>query len=1053
MPSASDQAQCAQSGQQTESSPGSTSTPSGASVQRLRQSLRGRDFAEQESMLAPVQMDASSTPASVRRTNNDDEGRATLARLDAADDGSQTPGARADAQAPARDDSLHGTLARLDARDDGSETTMLDRMRADESTPLAFRDPSAIDPDAILPQEDPLGYQRGLRREAQQEANFHAALAEGDVASAMRHARGENAPVDGDLTQEDQAAVERMRAGPLSPAAERAAEEEEEEDDEPRFSGGVEDDGTVHGEFGGEAGAIGASVNALDGTASANARVGAEDGTHGAMDVRRDADGNYTGGAELQVGSSSGAHANAAIRADQRGRVTEAEIGAQSGRIGSRRVRYGGQLSYHAEFGEPALNASTHQYDVAVKLSMNVELTAAAKARLVDLSGEIGGDFEQRTVRSFATARAAQRWVDGEQPELDELVMTFLRGRLEPSAALALANGEQVEVTRGEHVELGAGAGVVSLKLRLERSSTWSYHRIDENRYQLGLRTVWGRTFTPGARTPILSTEFEIGHQERDGRILEFDLSTPEGQAALERALDARALPRGQAGAGWHVVETLHGTTDTNQQTIDTPIGQGTIASEDNTDVRTAADGTRDVSVHGSASIVGESGELTDMVGDLNDGEGTTRTGIAINDAGGDIAQDVTNEDAMSAQQNLAAATGTQWNAHEASRAQEGTWTAHAIYSDAQMVQLWRKLKRGDGRRHATILATRAHLVAQLEAAARAAPSAEEARPAVMHFVTQSGPQGAQFLRTLLGSNVDYDVTLEGSTVFEGAAGRERFEHEIGELELKFRQHPNDPALEGQARTKLREQQERVSQMSDGDAFALPPAVRQHELALNRPLLERARRLLQDIEATQRQRVTTRAQARSSEEMAGDALAEETHDGPQSSEASHEAAGSLEAESRGILASLRGDEQRMLQRRQRVVEFKAAVQREWHVHNSPMPSNGLIPTSFFTGVLGNADEAYASARHSQRAAETLLNDARDFYAEYENLKSGIPTAGLLDAVQQASAQHVRRACWRLATNYQSALEHLDEARQQLGHVRQLNPGVRFWGQTRLPPAP
>ena len=972
-----------------------------------------------------------------------------------------------------------GPAVQRDARDAAEIQATLDRLEAlmRDEPDIIEAEPHPVEGDGADPSSMSSRPPPPVLFRAPDPDDAHITAAEtGDYTGSISAARGGEStelrePADLRLDREDTEAVERMTASPLAAVIGPPEATPAPPPPAPGFrptagsgnvgtayqgapgaslqnaSANVGVNGHVTAEFEVPGGgpALGVDVDLAAGSGSATARAGDEDGTHAGVSLEVEDGHLASADVDAQVGDDSGANATASTHIDRRHGVTNLSVGVQSGRMGSYRGRVGGRFVYQATFGTPELRDGS--YVVRATFSIIAEITGSGRTRLISGTAAIGGDFTQTTDRRFSTRDAAQQWIDSVRVEVDDMAAQLFAGRLSVEAARDLPPGTEVEATRGGHVEAGATLAPVTLRARLAYSSTLIYRPIDAVTYRVGLRSEWTASGTAGGTTPIAGGTGTLEYRSRTGRVVEFDLATMPGCVALDRALRTGELPTG-TGAGWRTVELSTGSTRATQADLSAVGGTGRLRSETAVDRVTGADGEVDVRARGTSTLTGTDAPWATILGADSDA-GDERTAIELNDRGTTMTSRLRDADGASAQRALAASTGTETSlAGDDAREPGGRWQVQVRLDEAAMRRVWAALRRPSSGRYAHLLGTRANLVRPLQTAAVHARDAEALRPAIARFVAEGGEAADQFLRALAGGTADYDLLLEGSPLFQGAAGRARFAATLDELGLRFSSDVDDPTLEADVRARVRDQQARVEAITSG-RFPLPPAVQRHELDLQRPLLDRARALLGEVEAARRHRATTAARGRSAEELAGEARGE-----LMSSEATATAGATLAAQSRAELAALRGDVARMLDARARVVRVKAQVQAEARAHFTRSENTGIPPHDSIVGPFGIGGELYASAHAHTVAAERDLTAARPRYAEYEELRSEVPDGGVLDDQTRTVVAMIRQHAWSLVTTYERALTELEQARQCYLEIRRAHPDPRFWHRSYpLPTAP
>lgn len=814
----------------------------------------------------------------------------------------------------------------------------------------------------------------------------------------------------------------------------------------------VEDDGAVTAR-------VGSVASPEAGAAAHDASLGS-DGELGVRRRRRDGDVTTTTSGTVDVldgelgasvsrrtGSGATARTDAVTAGADVGLdgVSGVTVGASAAYPGGRKLTT--SWGYDVDIAAPVYDAGRWRIDGTLTWTGSVGASHEAEGSDT-LAGSLHVGQTRRFTRYFADQPTSRAWFDrahewfgvtswaefGEVDTVSEVTAMAVGDQSETTTEVGLDVSDTVEVSA---VSVGATFGFDDRHLlRVTRSDAGHVRLRVEDRDVVEVggtlsagRVGWGATARGG---------------DYAGREVEFDLTSP----ALQPALRTGELPRGAEGPGWRETERSDGETSGTTERVNLGVATMTYGAEvedgyvDSRDAETG-EVTRRHRVAGTGTM-GAEASLPDWLveGTRFDDAATSTRFTSTEGRGATIVGSVGGSDAADTHAELARATGAASHLDGVTGADSGTWTVRESLSEADLRAFLRSVHSREVLAHAHLFGAGAGAVEGLVADVRACGGLEAARSVLGSFFATHRERAMALVRATLGGEAPTpDVSLVGSDVFEGAAGRDRIASRLTALESHLGRTSDGLAAVTAELGELRlDQERRLGAMRDPERFRdLPPDLRDREITLNQELLDRCEDALREARA----RAGTTAEADA--DYADTALAAELDPA---------GAAVLSANSRTLLASLAADERRMNSAREPFLHAREVAEREHGVHRGDAGVHFAHPAreglTLGWDPLGLAEnDAYATADGAWSRGNAATERARSAFSAFQAAREASP-AGLLDDAESARVQSMREHAWRAHDAYVDGTRAFAEAVRVWSGIRQRHPGAEYWGGTPAP---
>jgi hypothetical protein len=673
---------------------------------------------------------------------------------------------------------------------------------------------------------------------------------------------------------------------------------------------------------------------------------------------------------------------------------------------------------------------------------------------------------QRRFTRTFSDEQAARQWYDRATSHFGVHQWAEF-GQIESATEAAqMGHGDSRAVREDFGLE-GSGSITfgpsqirVGMSVGINRQVEVTVTRADRNSVDVRFQNRTGGSVGGDMSVPLAGMSFGGGGGVLSGTVVRFDISGGEGTpgwVALDRLLHQQQPPTSNSGRGWQVIERSRGTQSTDRHGANI-LGlqmSDTSTLEDEEVVR--ADGTR------ARRITGENAQnvdsiLPDYMDEALGTNASTSTRIqSETGAGATLRFQVDGSDARDTHQALGRATGAPTHLIGVDGEDGGEWTVTTQLSESQLQQVVATLESGNYDR--SVMGTAADEALALTERLRRAGSFDDKRAAIADFVSEMGDRGVALIRRVLRARLDYDVSQENSTVFQGEEGRNRLAQQIDALQRRVEQGENPTQLLRDAQVLQQEQRQRINAMQSENE--LPPDLRASQVDANRQLMQRLDSLVNTIRRSIRQGHQNEAQRQARDEdqnleaRAAQQLADEEGVAPQSSEESHARAEEMsrqrDVETSQLRGALRNDETRMTQRRREALDERASVRREWHRHyQTADQGSGVIVHERLTGIFdGENNRLYAEANQHTQAGNREMDSASELYSYWERMQDQLPENVPLNDTTSALVQDLRRTCWALHDHYLRARESYVAAKARYQSIRNHNPDRRYWGNSRI----
>jgi len=725
-------------------------------------------------------------------------------------------------------------------------------------------------------------------------------------------------------------------------------------------------------------------------------------------------------------------------------------VGASRRYPGGRSIR--GSAGYTTDIEQPQRRPD-NRWQVHGTMTWNVR--GSGGLRRGRASGTVGGHAgeEREFTRIFATEREARRFYDQATRTFNLAAPWTEFSNIDSSAsAAAMADGEQ----RSQTIEQGVDAGLntdlpmgvsLGMSVGLSNAVAMTVTRADANaadgsahRYvDVELRNTDTLSGSGSLSVPLAGVRFGGSTGWISGTTIRFDITAGAGSPgweALDRCINSRSLPEADRGDGFRVIASTTGTQ--SRSTSGAELGPLSIGSSSTLteETRTDEDGNQHQRVTGSHGVNARLGpEWLGL-------SGTSSTQMRSESGqGATLRISVDGSDARDSANCLARATGEAAHMIGVHGDDAGAWTLTSRLSEAQVRQMLQAIYDNSFQR--APLGTAAGEAAALRAEVRAAESLDQARRALVNFVSEVGDRAMAMVRETLGVRLRYDVTLTGSAVYQGGTGRGRMWSEIDTIREALEENSDPQGTAARTRSLVQEQSERVASMRDGeDARELPPSIRADQLERNERILEELREL----------NTAARTAARATIRGADDA--EEASSDRETAETGH----TSDPESHRLWTSMQGDLSRMRERRSEAMGWRRITLAEQELHRTRGDEGTGRAISFALGSYEGQSDRYVRARRAIDAAARRLDAAHRLKQSVEDLLDNLPATEIrLTSDQRGKAQEIRRLSWQLHDIYLDARESYVAAHDSYAairrHIADEGRTRRYFGSTRLPSRP
>lgn len=681
-------------------------------------------------------------------------------------------------------------------------------------------------------------------------------------------------------------------------------------------------------------------------------------------------------------------------------------------------------------------------------------------------SASIGYQGRRGFTRVFATEREARIFYEDTQRyfDLHGLSEFDLSGIDSADEARGMAVGESA--TRRDGIQVRGGATVtqsafeVGATLTLGGSHEARVTRSSATAVRLRITDTTRAGISATGGVPTTGVRLGAEGTSTSGVEVEFDISTPQGEAALQRALGGD-VPIGASGPGWRLIATRRGSTSADSHGADVLVAGFTSTSTTGVEDEQAADGSRTRQYTGTAAISAQTILPDELTEGTALGAAEEQVGIEMTSRGETtLSAEIQGSDAADTHRALSEVTGATGAPHLATGAAAGTWQVSAQLTDAQLRRFMDQAADGQINLLDVGLAHEGDLRALVTTlrSARNLPEGRRmdvARRAVAEFFAETGADGSRALRAALGERPHFDVALEGSDVFTGEAGNAHLRSQITDLRRRLAAPGTDlVALTQEARALLREQERRLHRMRDRSQFReLPQQLRVEQVAALEPIVRELRRVTEQIGTDLPRMTAAEARATAETAAAGEATQSSRLEhgvGPESRIEDAERVPASAAD-RAARTAMEREAQIMRQAQMQCRRTLDVVTRERDLHNGRGVTVFRAPA--IEGLYMETD-AYERANQAWTEAQRLIARAHQAQASYDQLSAYISGQSRLDSPesQQASSEvivHMRDA----ARYYGEATTRLRESYRVFTSIRNRHRAERqFWGE-RPPPLP
>ncbi len=400
--------------------------------------------------------------------------------------------------------------------------------------------------------------------------------------------------------------------------------------------------------------------------------------------------------------------------------------------------------------------------------------------------------------------------------------------------AAALAVGDRVSTTDAKGAQVGGSAMIQGLqvggKLQIGKSHSVTVVKADPTRVHVEVTDADTLGGEASLGTFGVSMKAGASRTLSQGVVLEFDISTPAGQAAFEQFRRTGVAP----ASGARLVARTSGRSDSEVSGVGLGIVDITATSTVEQSTTETADGDKIERAAGTDAVGVDAGFLgkhqvsttldTSETNDASRAYGTKAT--------------IDSSSAESANHELAAATGVKQNSN-IEGAPKGQWSVTSHFSDAQIQTLCAEINSDHFNYHSLIYRS-GHGAALIQAVKGSGGNMDAVRLALSEFISETGSRGLELMRDTIGGKFAYDLNLAGDKYFTGASGREATERQIADFKARLASPKSDKgSLIGQIATCLSSQQEKLAAIGDPRQYPeLPSELRTEEIAKTRSMVK-----------------------------------------------------------------------------------------------------------------------------------------------------------------------------------------------------------------------